>query len=162
MLPDEFLDAESFAQQRIDRWRMWTWADALAHSQVFVPVLDGRVVGFGHCGPERVAPVCDQSGTAEPATVTLERGEVYGFYLHPSAWGSGAATPLMERCHQHLVDAGHRSAVLWVLRDNPRARGFYEKAGWRPTGRKMMFTGPTSVALPPFELPEVEYTRNFD
>jgi len=30
LLPDEYLDAPSFAQQRIDRWRMWTWADGLA------------------------------------------------------------------------------------------------------------------------------------
>ena len=162
LLPDEVLDAASFAQQRIDRWRMWTWAEALAGSQLFVPLLDGRVVGFGHCGAERVAPVCDQSGTGEVTEVALERGEVYGFYLHSSAWGSGAAAALMERCHQQLVGSGHRSAVLWVLRDNPRARGFYEKAGWQPTGREMMFTGPQTVTMPAFELSEVEYSRSFD
>lgn len=161
LLPDEYLDAPSFAQQRIDRWRMWTWAQGLRGSQVYVPVLDGEVVGFGHCGAERVEPTCDQSGTDAAAEVSEERGEVYGFYLHPSAWGTGAAAPLMERCHQHLVAAGYRSAVLWVLKDNPRARGFYEKAGWQPTGRELMFTGPQSVSMPAFELPEVEYAKIF-
>ena len=162
LLPDDYLDAPSFAQQRIDRWRMWTWAQGLRQSQVYVPVLDGQVVGFGHCGAERVEPACDQSSTADPAEVSFERGEVYGFYLHPTAWGSGAATGLIERCHRHLVDAGYRSAVLWVLRDNPRARGFYEKVGWRATGRELVFTGPVTVQMPSFELPEVEYARSFD
>ena len=35
---------------------------------------------------------------------------------------------------------GHPTAVLWVLRDNPRALAFYEKAGWHFTGEEKMFT----------------------
>ena len=27
-------------------------------------------------------------------------------------------------------------ATLWVLEDNPRARRFYELAGWRPDGAR--------------------------
>ena len=41
----------------------------------------------------------------------------------------------MSRCEEFLRDEGFTSAVLWVLRDNPRARAFYEKAGWHFTGR---------------------------
>jgi GNAT superfamily N-acetyltransferase len=158
LLPDDYLDAPSFAKQRLDRWRMWTWADCLPDSQVYVPVIDGRVVGFAHCGSERVQPTCDQSGQGGDASATTgERGEVYGFYLHPETWGSGAAMPLIERCHEHLRAAGFGEAVLWVLRDNPRARAFYEKSGWHPTGRSMMFEGPQTIAAPAISLPEVEY-----
>lgn len=157
LLPDDYLDAPLFAAQRIERWRAWTWADGLVGSQMFVPEIDGQVVGFAHCGAERMQPVCDQSGTSDEAALRRDRGEVYGFYLHPSAWGSGAATPLMAMCVDHLTGAGFAQAVLWVLRDNPRARAFYEKAGWSPTGREMMFTGPQSVQTTAIELPEVEY-----
>jgi len=34
-----------------------------------------------------------------------------------------------------LCDLGMREASLWVLRDNQRARRFYERLGWQPDGR---------------------------
>jgi GNAT superfamily N-acetyltransferase len=33
-----------------------------------------------------------------------------------------------------LREHGFRSVTLWVLRDNERARLFYERAGWSPDG----------------------------
>ena len=143
MFPTEFLDAPEFASSRLERWRAWSWSE-FADSQLFVVLLRDRVVGFGHIGPERIVPECDQSGTdANPETIKLDtgpgRGEVYGFYLHPDAWGSGAASALIARCHEYLRDEGFANAVLWVLRDNPRARVFYEKSGWQATGKEMMF-----------------------
>ena len=143
VFPTEFLDAPEFASSRLERWRAWSWSE-FADSQLFVVLLRDRVVGFGHIGPERIVPECDQSGTdANPETIKLDtgpgRGEVYGFYLHPDAWGSGAASALIARCHEYLRDEGFANAVLWVLRDNPRARVFYEKSGWQATGKEMMF-----------------------
>lgn len=156
VFPTEFLDAPEFASSRIERWRAWTWGE-FANSQLFVVLLRERVVGFGHVGPERVEPVCDQSGTdANPETLATStvaaRGEVYGFYLHPDAWGSGAASALIARCHEYLRDEGFSEAVLWVLRDNPRARVFYEKSGWFATGLEMLFE-PQNAA----PVPEVQY-----
>ncbi len=153
VFPTEFLDAPEFASTRLERWRGWTWSE-FANSQLFVVLLRDRVVGFGHIGPERVNPVCDESGsnTITAITTTRARGEVYGLYVHPDAWGSGAASALIARCHEYLRDEGFTEAVLWVLRDNPRARVFYEKSGWTLTGREMMFEPPNS---PP--VPEVQY-----
>jgi len=82
---------------------------------------------------------------------------VYAFYLHPDAWGSGAAEPLMMACTEFLRAAGFHEAVLWVLRDNPRAHRFYEKTGWSLTGREGMFDGPQVMGPMPGRLPEVEY-----
>ena len=156
VFPTEFLDSPEFASSRLERWRAWTWGE-FANSQLFVVLLRERVVGFGHIGPERVEPACDQSGAdAIPETISpstgLARGEVYGFYLHPDAWGSGAASALIARCHEYLRDEGFSEAVLWVLRDNPRARVFYEKSGWFATGLEMMFE-PQNAA----PVPEVQY-----
>lgn len=161
LLPDEFLDAPEFAQQRIDRWRSWTWADGLIDGQVFVGELRGRVVGFAICAREREQPACDSINAQTSGASSSDRGEVLAFYLHPDAWGSGVASALMARCHEYLCDLGYTEAVLWVLRDNPRARRFYENAGWSATGREMLFDGPQTAAKLAEPLPEIEYRTNF-
>ena len=144
LFPDEFLDSTEFESTRFERWRSGAWAN-LEGSALFVPVLDGRVVGFGHAGPERVEPACDVSGSAMEAPAAASRGEVYGFYVHPESWGSGVATPLMAACTESLVSAGFTSAVLWVLRDNPRARRFYERVGWSWSGESGEWEGAAEV-----------------
>ena len=151
VVPDEYLDADEFATSRRDRWREWTWQAAIPDSRMFVVTIQGRVVGFGQAGPEQAsATPTFGSGIETRGT----RGEVYGFYLHPTAWGSGAAGALMSRCEEFLRDEGFASAVLWVLRDNPRALSFYEKAGWHFTGEESTF----SPSDPPDSaLPRVEY-----
>ena len=146
IVPDEYLDSEEFATSRRDRWRAWTWPSAV-ETRLFVISLHGRLVGFSHAGPERTDLGINRT---EAAT----RGEVYGFYLHPTAWGSGCAGALMSRCEEFLRDEGYGSAVLWVLRDNPRARAFYEKAGWSFTGEESDFNPFDS---PDAALPEVQY-----
>jgi RimJ/RimL family protein N-acetyltransferase len=39
------------------------------------------------------------------------------------------------------VAAGYSSVTLWVLRDNRRARRFYERAGFAPDGATNVLTG---------------------
>ncbi|MGB8859019.1 MAG: GNAT family N-acetyltransferase [Ilumatobacteraceae bacterium] len=159
LLPDEFLDAPEFASQRLDRWRAWTWSEGVTSPGLFVAEVDDRVIGFGMCGAERAEPVCDQLTAASGTAALAGRGEVYAFYLHPDAWGSGAAAPLIERCQHHLRSAGFHEAVLWVLRDNPRALRFYERSGWMATGRAAMFEGPRTAPKLSEPLPEIEYLR---
>jgi RimJ/RimL family protein N-acetyltransferase len=38
----------------------------------------------------------------------------------------------MVEALERLRRLGFEEATLWVLEDNPRARRFYEIAGWRP------------------------------
>ena len=149
VVPDEYLDAEEFASSRRDRWRSWSWQQ-IPESRLFVVTLQGRVVGFGHAGPEQVVAHGIESPESEPGDGDEARGEIYGFYLHPTAWGSGGAGALMSKCEEFLRDEGFTSATLWVLRDNPRARAFYEKAGWQATGKESLFTPsePPGSSLP--------------
>ena len=51
--------------------------------------------------------------------------------------------------------AGFRAIVLWVLRDNQRARRFYERAGFAPDGAINVLTGLGGVI-------EVRYQRPLD
>jgi GNAT superfamily N-acetyltransferase len=64
--------------------------------------------------------------------------------VRPEQWGRGLARRAVERA------AGVRR--LWVLRDNARARGFYEHLGWAPTGREQQ------AEWPPYPV-ELEYAR---
>jgi GNAT superfamily N-acetyltransferase len=155
IVPDAFLDSDEFADARIAGWhrrlndgRPDGWDD---EDEIFAAVVDGRVVGFGHVGCERTD---DGPGT---------RGEVYGFYLHPQVWGSGAGHLLMAQCDETLRRR-FATAMLWVLRDNPRARRFYERSGWScgvgDQVREAMWEGPQMADIPPLEpLAEIEYRR---
>jgi GNAT superfamily N-acetyltransferase len=80
----------------------------------FVAETRGRVVGFASVGPSR-----DERGL----------GELYAIYVDPSEWSTGAGRALMARAQQQLA-AEYDEATLWVLEENPRARRFYEAAGW--------------------------------
>ena len=64
--------------------------------------------------------------------------------VRPDLWGRGLARRALERA------GGVRR--LWVLRDNLRARGFYEHLGWAPTGREQ------AAEWPPYPV-EMEYGR---
>jgi GNAT superfamily N-acetyltransferase len=102
-----------------------------------------RIVGFSNFGPER-----------ERARGFTGRAEVYAFYVHPDAWGTGVAADLMERTEVRLRAEGFDQAVLWVLDDNPRARAFYEKFGWAASGIEADYDEYCDVAVP-----EVEYRK---
>jgi len=83
--------------------------------RTWVAVTAGSIVGFAVSGSSRddppVAPV-----------------ELYAIYVLAAHHGTGAG--------QALLDAalGDESASLWVLDDNPRARAFYARNGFRPDG----------------------------
>jgi ribosomal protein S18 acetylase RimI-like enzyme len=104
--------------------RQTQWAERLAapepHTQLFVAESDDdQIVGFATAGASR-----DTDG----------EGELYGIYVLPGAWGSGAGPALMRAVLDGLSADGLATATLWVLEDNPRARRFYEREGWSVDG----------------------------
>ena len=115
----------------------------VAPNILLVGEMDGRVMAFAHVTPS-------------PDTRTAE---IVGFYCHPDAWGTGVAGLLMTRARAAVSDKAD-DVVLWTLRDAHRARGFYEKVGFRATGRTQLerLTDWTDgVAV---QRPAVEYTAS--
>lgn len=108
IFPDEFLSGLDVEARR--RW----WRGRLEDG-ARVPVIGEPVIGFCFVGD------ADDEGW----------GEVYAIYVHPDRWREGVGNRLLEAGSALLREMGHRRALLWVLRDNPRARGFYESQGWR-------------------------------
>ena len=99
------------------------------------------VVGYASFGPET-----DVLGAPWPhplSTDGAERrvAELYALYVRPAWWSTGTGRALMDRVLARSAAAGYASVTLWVLRDNERARRFYERAGFAPDGASNMLTG---------------------
>ena len=120
VIADDALD--ELTEDRLEpEWRREIETDG---AEVAVVELDGEVVGYARYGPAR-------DDDLDPATTA----EVYGFYLHPEAWGRGAGRALMEHVRDDLRTQGFRDGCLWVVRANERAQGFYRALGFAPDGR---------------------------
>jgi ribosomal protein S18 acetylase RimI-like enzyme len=81
-------------------------------------------------------------------------GELYAIYVLPAYWGSGVGRALMQAGEERLRELGHQHAILWVLEDNPRARRFYEAAGWTLDGTRR----PIEIFGQP--VPEMRYEKS--
>ncbi|MGJ0506185.1 MAG: GNAT family N-acetyltransferase [Methylocystis sp.] len=84
----------------------------------------GAAAGFGACrrqASEKLAPL----GFS---------GEIASIYLLRRIQRRGAGRRLLRAMAAHLLEQGCDSASVWVFRDAPHARRFYEALGAAPTG----------------------------
>jgi len=151
--PARALDARPIARLDVETWRT-TYAGVLSASylvglserrreagwravilreprDVRVAVDAGDIIrGFGSCGPNRGD--------------RFFAGEVFTLYVAPDWQNQGIGRRLLIALFRRLVAAGRRSAIVWVLRDNP-ARFFYERLGARQVSHRPLPVGGTSV-----------------
>jgi GNAT superfamily N-acetyltransferase len=123
IMPDLYLDrldAEMFGH----RWEASLRKKRDA-STVMVALRDDQIIAICAVGPLR-----DRTDPDDPT------GELWMLNAEPSAFGTGAATALHTAALQTLAGQGHRSAALWVVDRNPRARRFYEREGWHANGHE--------------------------
>jgi ribosomal protein S18 acetylase RimI-like enzyme len=113
ILPDQFWNEDSY-QRRLNSWRQML-ADQAHRARTRVVEVDGAVVGMAQIGPPREDDVAVEH-------------ELYMIYLLTEHQGSGASSEMMEELLHH------KSASLWVLKNNARALAFYRKHGFEPDG----------------------------
>lgn len=138
LMPQAHLDAMSVAEDAARRRGML--AGGRSVNLVAEEQGGAGVVGwasFGACRDEDTGP---------------DDGELYALYVDPERVSTGVGRALMVHV---LRQAGGRYPTLrlWVLRDNARARRFYEKAGFAPDGAEEPF----DVDGTP--VPEVRYVK---
>lgn len=87
----------------------------LEDAVLFLAHEDGNPVGFALVAPH-------------PHSLEL-------FYLgvDPAAWGKGVAQDLLNVVAGHAQAIGRDTIELWVINDNVRAIGVYQRAGWSAT-----------------------------
>lgn len=147
VVPQDYLDAMD-VEQRGTRWSDWIAAAAWPGAGLLLVEDGGAVVAFACFAP---AEEDGQDGDDACGPPELE-----AFYSIPEVWGSGVNQRLMADVHRAVAGAGYTEAVLWVLRDNPRARRFYAAHGWEPDG-----TVTEEGALNGVVLPRLRYRRGF-
>ncbi|MFJ1562628.1 GNAT family N-acetyltransferase [Streptomyces erythrochromogenes] len=116
-----FFDPE-FAAEGI-RSRRTRW-----HERVGPEPRDETILVAEHDGRALALSASRQSSTRP------ESAEILSFYSHPDSWGTGVAAVLMTGMLRHLRADGVMRAHLWTLRDTPRSRRFYGKAGFTESG----------------------------
>jgi GNAT superfamily N-acetyltransferase len=88
---------------------------------------------FAELPPGAGAWVAERGG--EIVGVAVRVGpELRSLYVVPEAWGTGAAGALVDAALGAIRRDGASEATLWVVEENARARRFYEREGWEPTG----------------------------
>lgn len=106
------------------------------------------------CGPARVDHAAGDTICQFSAPDLASWGELVSLYAHPDHWGQGYGSVVLEEVLNRMEGAGYPGCFLYVLRENGRARRFYEKHGFAWDGRSL------EVALPPDTvLTDLRYCR---
>lgn len=84
-------------------------------------------------------------------------GEIVSIYLLPEYFGKGYGNKLLECALSDLKKSSYQNIYLWVLKQNQRARRFYEKNKWRCND------GDECICeIAGKELTEIRYIYSFD
>jgi ribosomal protein S18 acetylase RimI-like enzyme len=115
-------------------------ADRRNGHAMFVAVASGADAPGDAAAPEGGAIIGFVSG-GRARRDWLAQGEVETLYLLEDYRDRGIGRRLMRAMAAHLSAVGCRSAMLWVLRDNP-TRWFYQRLGGRPAAQeRIRFAG---------------------
>lgn len=112
LLPDDFLGSLEEAGYE-ERWKRTLRESA---DRVYVAEDRDTVVGFASGGRERAG----ETGYA---------GELYAIYVVLEAQGRGHGRRLVRAVAGGLAEMSLADMIVWVLRDNRKARDFYERLG---------------------------------
>jgi GNAT superfamily N-acetyltransferase len=107
---------EREAARTVADWQRW-----LSPSTTFLVESEGEARGL-----------VNASLDPDNSSVTLLRA----MWVHPSMRGTGAARALISAVKEWALKANATEVRLHVVEDNLRARGCYERTGFRPTGAR--------------------------
>ncbi|TXS18842.1 GNAT family N-acetyltransferase [Streptomyces sp. wa22] len=139
LIPQAYLDAMDVGRDA-ERRRAYLTADG-GPVNLVAEAPDSAVTGWACYGPRR-----DED--ARPGSA-----ELYAIYVDPDRIATGIGGALLAEVTTRARADGFGGMALWVLKENARARRFYERAGFRPDGAEETFeAGGTLV-------PEVRYVR---
>ena len=116
VVPEAFLEGLSYEGQA-ERWaqrlKTPTWPGRLfvAESE------SGEVVGFAAFGPDRASGFPGYTA------------ELWAIYVLPNWQRKGLGRALFHEGARLLQAEGYGRMLVWVLKENPKGRGFYEHLG---------------------------------
>ncbi len=90
-----------------------------------VATIGQHLVGFVYCGP-----------SPDPDDDPRQVGQILSIHVDPASTGRGVGRALMAEAIRTMRSDGHRTASLWVVDTNTRAKDFYERLGWQHDGAR--------------------------
>lgn len=120
---------QTFLDQLKDTFWVAAFQEWLGHSTMQAQILFDKDIPIG-CAAWGKAREERYDGWAE----------IVSFYLLPSYFGRGFARRLMDSVLEEIKKEGYHSVYLWVLKENGRAKRFYEKIGFRSGGKEITTT----------------------
>ena len=109
IIDDEYLDNLNY-KDREKKVR-----DKYEKEKAIVDIEDGIVKGFCRFGENR-----DEEESL---------GEIYALYIKNDNRRTGIGEKLITKAKEILMKRGYKEFILWCLKENKNARGFYEKVG---------------------------------
>lgn len=134
IVPDAFLDSLTAVNAAPP-------AERISPETCLVYEKDGSICALVRFGKCRDADITDMA-------------EIYSIYVLPECWHGGIGTALFEAALKALRDGGAAGVYLWTLKENARARGFYERMG-------MMCIGEREIEIAGKKLNECRYELIF-
>jgi ribosomal protein S18 acetylase RimI-like enzyme len=119
LLPEKMLSS-LVVEARAAAWAKIMREPATEHSTVvYLAEHERAIVGFGSCGSQR----------SESLKAKGYDAEINAIYILREFQKRKIGTRLLRAMCADLIHRGFNGAALWVLRDNLRARRFYEHHG---------------------------------
>jgi ribosomal protein S18 acetylase RimI-like enzyme len=159
-------DAAAMARVHVDTWRT-TYPGIIADSHLAQLSYERSeklwIEHLTNPGAERafvaVTTTGEVAGLASggPLREPLEQwdAELVVIYIRQAYQGSGCGRRLVTTVAQDLASRGFQSLVIWVMKDNQSARGFYEKLGGRLAAEKPIRIGEEDLLEVAYVWPEL-------
>lgn len=147
MIPQDVLDGLS-VEGRTARWTevLCEIEDGRSPRDVLFVNAEGPVRGFAYASED---PGSGGAGDLRAGDEPTSTALLHAIYLHPTAWGTGLGSALLEATVNALRALSFSKATLWVIEANERARRFYEARGWYADGgSKTCFGMDVTVDVP--------------
>lgn len=129
LMPHAVIDAIDLGVSWMN-WTTWVRVPPTADTRFTLAGPPGGVCGFS------VISACRDDGAGDDV------GEVRLLYADPTAWNRGVGSVLLRHAVDTLRSMGFDEVRLWTLRDNERARTFYERHGWTADGAEQLVEQP--------------------
>lgn len=133
-MPAPYLDSLDVAERAAG----WRKSLAESHTTLTALAIDDLEIPVGFCV---------YGLTRDRDTYGTPTGEIIALNVMPSEWRCGYGRALLDASMADADRIGWRTLTLWVLRDNQRARAFYENYGFRPDGAEKSDTHLTGTLL---------------
>lgn len=143
--------------QREAGWDEDEWRQRVRSAAWFLAWRDRRPVGIAGGAAEGGPSAERESARAQPAGQDREGSagderQVISMWVDPAARGTGIADALIGAVAGWARADGARTLTLWVTDASPRARAFYQRAGFRPTGASEKLPGDRDLLMEQFSL----------